>query len=274
MVALSPSFESVATRTEYAPFADMSHVASPSRPTPRVLVIPGLDGQTGLWRRAAPRVLPGLRPIWFDHSADRAEGGFEGLAQRALHALDADPEGDTPAYVCGESFGGPVALMLARRYPWRVRGLLLVSSFAWYPSPMAGQLGLAAWRVLGNRIAKQVLGIGHPFTLPAALGIRFPPDLARAYLRRLLGDLRAYRAKCELALHFDARSWLHEISHPTFVLVGRRDPIVPRRSGQAMANCLPAASLYSIAGGHLAWCVRPGEVGALVEDWLNANEYR
>ena len=44
----------------------------------------------------------------------RAERGLEGLAERALHALDGDVDDDAPVYVCGESFGGPIALTLAR----------------------------------------------------------------------------------------------------------------------------------------------------------------
>jgi pimeloyl-ACP methyl ester carboxylesterase len=206
--------------------------------------------------------------VWFDHSIDRADGGLEGLAERALHALDADAESDTPAYVCGESFGGPVALTLARRHPSRVRGLILVSTFGWYPARVAGQLGLAAWRVLGDGISRHVLRLCHPFTLPGALGIPFPRNVARAYLGRPLGDIRAYRAKCELALHFDARDWLHEIRQRTLVLVGTWDPVVPGASGRALARHLPTASLHSVSGGHLAWCIRAGEVGALVEGWV------
>lgn len=94
---------------------------------PRVLIIPGLDGSTGLWRSVATTVLPGLRPLWFDHSQDRAADGFDGLAQRALEVLDADNDCGAPAYICGESFGGPVALTLARQNPHRVRGLILLS---------------------------------------------------------------------------------------------------------------------------------------------------
>lgn len=243
-------------------------------PAPRVLVIPGLDGHTGLWRSVAAHALPGLRPVWFDHASDRADGGLEGLAERALQALDADTDGETPAYVCGESFGGPIALTLARHYPTRVRGLLLISTFGWYPGRLAGRIGLAAWRVLGDSVSQRVLRLSHPFTLPGALGVPFPRHVARAYLRRPLGDIRAYRAKCELALRFDARQWLHRIPHRALVLVGTRDPVVPGASGRALARYLPSASLHAVAGGHLVWCIRSGEVGALVDGWVAANEFR
>ena len=245
-----------------------------SAPRPRVLVIPGLDGHTALWRSVASTTLPGLRPVWFDHSADRAEGGLDGLADRALAALDADSDSDAPAYVLGESFGGPIALTLARRYPSRVQGLMLVSTFGLYPARLPGRVGLAAWRFLGDRAVQHVLRLTHPLTALGALGSKSPPEITRAYLRRPLVDIRAYRAKCELSIGFDARSWLGEIRHRALVVVGRSDPVVPASSGRLLARALPSASLQTIVGSHLAWCVRPAEVGRLIANWLALSEHR
>jgi pimeloyl-ACP methyl ester carboxylesterase len=247
---------------------------SPAKPTPRVLVIPGLDGQTELWRSVATSVLPGLQPVWFDHSRDRAEGGLGGLAERALHALDSDAGGDAPAYICGESFGGPIALTLARRYPSRVRGLVLLSTFGWYPARLTGQLGLAAWHLLGDRLSTHILRLTHPLTVPGALGLRAPRHVARTYLRRPLVDSHAYRAKCELAVQFDSRRWLHEIRHRTLVLAGTSDPVVPVVAGQALARHLPDATYQSVTGGHLMWCIRTADVGARIVRWVEASERR
>ena len=243
-------------------------------PPPRVLVIPGLDGHTQLWRQFGAQAFPGLRPVWFDHSADRADGGFDGLARRARAVLDDDEDGDAPAYVCGESFGGPVALTLARQDPARVRGLILISTFARYPGRLAGSTGLALWRLLGDRVSAALLRLCHPLTMPGALGMRCPPAVARSYLSRPLLDLAAYRVKSQLALEFDARSWLHEIRHPALVISGSSDPIVPRSAGQALAGHLPDATLFSVRGGHLAWCLRGTEVGARVSAWRAATERR
>ena len=239
-----------------------------------VLVIPGLDGQTGLWRSVASTVLPGLRPVWFDHANDRAEGGFEGLADRALARLDAAAESSEPAYVLGESFGGPVALTLARRYPDRVRGLILVSTFGWYHTRFLARSALMAWQLLGDRASQQLLRWSHPLTALGALGINAPREVVRAYLRRPLGDIRAYRAKCELILQFDARAWLAEILHRSFVLIGSSDRVVPPSSGRLLAEQLPAGYLYTIAGGHMPWCVYPERVGAMLGEWLQFNERR
>ena len=241
---------------------------------PRVLVIPGLDGHTQLWRQFAAPIFPGLRPVWFDHAADRADGGLAGLASRARAALDDDVEGDTPAYVCGESFGGPVALTLTRLYPARVRGLVLVSTFARYPSRLAGSTGLALWRLLGDRLSAVLLRLSHPITLPGALGLRCPPAVARLYLRRRILDIAAYRAKSQLALDFDARGWLHEIRHPALVISGTSDPVVPRVAVRELASHLPAATLVSLNGGHLVWCLRSHELGTSLGAWRAASERR
>ena len=240
----------------------------------RVLIIPGLDGHTALWRSVAHTVLPGLRPVWFDHADDRAEGGFDGLAERALARLDAEHVSAEPVYVLGESFGGPVALTLARRYPERVRALILVSTFGWYRTRALARCALAASHVLGDRAFHRLLRWSHPLTAPGALGFDAPRAVLRAYLRRPLGDIRAYRAKCQLSLQFDARTWLAEVPHRTFVLVGRSDPVVPPSSGRQLAERLPAASLYTVDGGHLPWCVYPERVGAMIADWRELNERR
>src|SRR6185312_12761366 len=113
----------------------------------RVLVIPGLDGDPGLVGAVAPWLFPGMRVLPFDHRLDPMAGGVEGLAERALAVLDADSQAETPAFVCGESFGGTAALTLARRHPARIRGLILLSAFGWYPTVFTRtrHLGLALW---------------------------------------------------------------------------------------------------------------------------------
>src|SRR4029077_4416873 len=87
---------------------------------------------------------------------DLAEGGVEGMAQRALQhldAADADDADPRPVFVCGESFGGTGALTLAHAAPERIAGLILFSTFGWYPSRIArrGAGALAMWSFIGGR---------------------------------------------------------------------------------------------------------------------------
>lgn len=240
-----------------------------SRSRPRVLVVCGLDGDPGVMEWAAPRLFPDLSVRLFAHHRDALDGGIEGLAERALAVLDADEDPQEPAYVCGESFGGTVALTLARHAPHRVRGLILLSTFGWYPalSALGGRAGLLLWRLLGDSVAHHVLRAWRPISLPGAVGTRCAPDLARAFLAYPDLHLPGYRSKCEIALGFDARPWLGDVTCPAFVLTGTWDPVVPVSAGQALARRLPNARLYQLPGRHLVHCTRADEAAALIRRW-------
>lgn len=234
-----------------------------------MLVIPGLDGDTSMVRSVAPLLFAGLRVLAFDHRFDTMAGGVEGLAERALAVLDADPDTDEPALVCGESFGGTAALTLAHRHPTRVRGLILLSTFGWYPRTFASlpRQHLRLWRLVGDQWARRLLRVWRPLTLPAALGVGCSSEIVRTYLRRPPINLAAYNAKCRMALRFDARPWLDSIRCPTFVLVGTWDPFVPIRAGQELAQRLPNAQLHQLAGGHLTHIAHAAAAGDLIANW-------
>src|SRR6266851_3882262 len=139
---------------------------------PRVLIIPGLNGHPGMLLGAAPLLFPGWRAAGFDHRLDLAVGGVEGLAQRALLGL---PDDDHTYFVCGESFGGTVALTMAHLAPARIQGLVLLSTFGWHPSTLArrGVRALAVWSFLGGHVGNSVYRAGRLVSLPTQLGFRF-----------------------------------------------------------------------------------------------------
>jgi pimeloyl-ACP methyl ester carboxylesterase len=207
-------------------------------------------------------------PIPFNHHRDPATDGVEGLAERAARLL---PAGN-PAFVCGESFGGTVALTLAHQYPERVAGLILLSTFGWHPSTLArrGVAALAVWSFLGGRVSTSVYRAGRLASLPTQLGLRFPPDLLMEYVIRPRADVLAYRTKAELSLTFDARPWLPHVQTPAFVLSGRWDPVVPASAGRELARLLPNSSHVTLGGGHLVHLVHAESVGPLISNWARS----
>jgi pimeloyl-ACP methyl ester carboxylesterase len=233
---------------------------------PRVLVIPGLNGHPGLLMRYAPMLFPGWRATAFDHHSDVGDGGVEGLAWRALDSLGQD---DSRVIVCGESFGGTVALTMAHVRPQRVKGLILLSAFGRYPSRLArrGMGALAVWSFLGQRVNNTVYHAGRLASLPTQLGLRYPRGLFQSYMWRPRAHVAAYRAKIELSLAFDARTWLGSLACPTFVLSGRWDTVVPASAGRELARSIPNASFHTLPGGHLVHLVHARLVGELIADW-------
>jgi pimeloyl-ACP methyl ester carboxylesterase len=243
----------------------VEHAAGAERP--RVLIVPGLNGHPGLLLRAAPTLFPLWQPLAFNHHLDAAEGGVDGLAQRALAVLGDDPR---PAFICGESFGGTVALTLAHRAPERVCGLILFSAFGWHPSMLArrGVGALAVWSFLGRRVANPLYRAGRLASLPTQLGLRrVSADLVRAYISRPRAHVAAYRAKAELSLTFDARPWLASLDCPTFILIGTWDPVVPASAGRDLARSIPNSELHQLPGGHLVHLVQAQRVARLVAAW-------
>jgi pimeloyl-ACP methyl ester carboxylesterase len=239
-----------------------------SGPAARVLIIPGLNGHPGMLLEAAPRLFPGWQACAFNHHKDRALDGVEGLAQRALELI----EPATKLYVCGESFGGTVALTMAHLAPERIQGLILLSTFGWHPSTLArkGVRALAAWSFLGGRVSTSVYRMGRLASLPTQLGLAFQTELLRSYMTRPRADVAAYRTKAELSLTFDARPWLPTVQTPAFILAGRWDPVVPRSAGQELARTLRNATMHTLDGGHLVHLVHADEVGALIDAWARS----
>src|SRR5205814_9397104 len=129
------------------------------------------------------------------------------------HLTDAQPQS---VFICGESFGGTIALTLAHQAPARVRGLILFSAFGWHPSMLArrGAAALAVWSFLqlGHRVPNEIYQAGRLASVPTQLGLRFPRDLLRQYVSRPRAHLTAYRIKAELSLTFDDRHGLSNIS--------------------------------------------------------------
>jgi pimeloyl-ACP methyl ester carboxylesterase len=235
-----------------------------------VLIIPGLNGHPGLLLRAAPLLFPDWRAVAFNHHLDLAEGGVAGLARRAVAVLD-EQQPDERVFVCGESFGGTVALTLAHLRPERVKGLILLSTFGWHPSTLArhGAGALAVWSFLGHRVGNRVYRAGRVASLPTQLGLRFPAELFRGYISRPRANIAAYRTKAELSLTFDARPWLATLECPTFVLTGSWDPVVPVSAGRELARRIPNARLCSMPGGHLVHLVHAQRVGGLISEWAH-----
>ena len=239
-----------------------------------MLVIPGINGAAEPILAAAPRLFPGLRVVTFDHRLDHAADGIEGLADRALAALDAATGGREATFVCGESFGGPVALTLARRHPDRVCGLILLSTFARYPRLHlhGGRAVLALSRRLGDGRTLRAICVARRLRIRRTLARAGGDLILRAYLTRPDACALAYRQKCEAVVKFDARPWLPTLSSPALVIAGSADRVVPINAGRELARLLPRARFQILPAGHAIPLAHAADAGRLIAEWTALSE--
>jgi pimeloyl-ACP methyl ester carboxylesterase len=221
--------------------------------------------------QAAATMFPEFTLLPFDHQIAGTQQVLNDLADRAAARLPLDGSG----FVCGESFGGTVALTLARRHPERVRGLILLSTFAHHPA--AARVHARAIVALWSTFVKGVPILAHAARvvgMPTQFGRVVPLGTVSAYLRQPLMPADEYRAKLRLIAGFDARSWLHQVTCPSVVIHGRRDTVVPLRAGRELAKLLPNSAFHPFPCGHLAYLVMSDQVRSIASQWSSSLENR
>jgi pimeloyl-ACP methyl ester carboxylesterase len=166
----------------------------------------------------------------------------------------------------GLSMGGQIVLECVRRFPRRIRGLLLADTFAQAETldgrrtrnEMADRLlreGMAGYA--DEVIAKMVTPHNAEATAVVAPMMRAaPPEGAAAALRG-----RAERP--------DYTELLGAITVPTQVVVGAEDEYTPVTDAEYLRDRIPGATLVVVDGAaHLPNLERPAEFGTALEDLL------
>lgn len=223
-------------------------------------------------------VARGFQVISFDAPGVGQSTGYPrprrmtGIARTIEHLLDAlhQPQVD----VLGVSLGGVVAQQLAHQAPRRVRRLVLcatgpgVFGLGGVPGSPRVLLEMATPRRYRSpdhyrRVAGRIYGGGarhDPDALLQHSVARFsePPTMA-GYLGQLY------------ALAFwTGLPWLCRLPHPTLVVSGDDDPIVPAVNGRILAKFIPDSRLHIVpGGGHLFILENPAEIADLVSDFLH-----
>jgi pimeloyl-ACP methyl ester carboxylesterase len=206
-----------------------------------IVLLPGLDGTEILFEPfvAALPAWTAPRVVTYPQSGPTS---YADVLERVVQAV-ADLE---TFVVLGWSFGGPLALQLARRRPRAVRGVVLASTFVRPPRP-----GLVAWR--------------PAVTTPTVFAVRAPwrtrlflPGLASAEFRS--AKRRTWRAvgaaplaaRARAVLGVDARADLLACEAPLLCLAGAADRVVPQCNVDELRAAVPTLEVHILEGGHMA----------------------
>lgn len=178
--------------------------------------------------------------------------------------------------VLGLSWGGALAQELAHRHGDLVNGLILAATMHGWTS-MPGRP--AAMGILASparyyspaylhAVAPTLYGheiLDHPELLDrhAQLRAKRPPSLI-GYMWQMYALRR-----------WTSLPWLHRLPHPTLLLAGDDDPIIPIVNARLMADRIPNSDLQVIeGGGHLVLFLRAAEMAGRIDSFLTASDRR
>ncbi len=240
-----------------------------------VLLVHGFPLDRAMWRHQIAglsrcrRIAPDLRGA--GASSVPADGyTVAHYADDLVAVLDA--LGVRQAVVCGLSMGGYIVFELVRRYPDRLKAIVLADTKAEADSPEGrrgrDELAAVAARDGAGAVAERLVPRLLSATTRAA-----QPEVARQVREMIerqpvpgiVGALAALRDRP------DSRPTLGAVRVPTLVLVGEDDELTPPAAARAMAAAIPGAQYVAIpAAGHLAPLEQPLAVARALGDFLGS----
>jgi pimeloyl-ACP methyl ester carboxylesterase len=180
---------------------------------------------------------------------------LDDMADDAVGILDALGVG--AAHVVGASMGGMIAQLIAIHHPERVLSLTSMMSTVGGRNVVQAEpaVGAALLAPPGRTLEERVEHSLANRRLIFGTGMPFDEDRARRKAERAVdrcfypdGALRQIAA---IFAAPDRTAALGELTMPTLVIHGERDPLVPPANGRQTAAALPGARLIMISGlGH------------------------
>ena len=173
-------------------------------------------------------------------------------------------------HVAGLSFGGALAIALARRHPQVPRSLVLASAYA-------GWAGSLPADVCEQRLrqALTLAELGPDEFTATLLPTMFSPGTSQQTVDAFGASMRAFhpvgfkamaRASAE-----DLREALPHVGVPTLLLYGDRDVRAPAPVARDLQAAIPGSQLVVLGGaGHLCNIESPEAFNAAVLDFLDA----
>jgi 3-oxoadipate enol-lactonase len=215
------------------------------------------------------RVLaPDLRGFG-DSQASPGPYSMEMLADDCIALLDRLEIHD-PVVICGLSMGGYITFALYRKYPQRVRAIILSATRAGSDSPEAKINRDKAIALAEKEGTQAIIRLMLPKMLAPNTYTNHPElvDFVRnimssASVPGIKGVLEGMRDRP------DSISLLPKIKTPTLLLFGDQDPFVERAEVENMRNAIPGAQLQYINGtGHLLNLEQPEIYNNHLENFL------
>jgi pimeloyl-ACP methyl ester carboxylesterase len=260
---------------------------------PAVVFCDGIGCDGYVWKYLEPELGRSHRVVHWHYRGhgrtpaprDRRRVDISDLADDLASVMDTAIGAGEPAVLAGHSMGVQVCLEAYRRFPERVKGLLLLCGS--YGTPLRTFKGRATLeqvlpfvRFLVNRIptiAHRLVSALVPTELAYQIATRFElnGELIRRedffpYLEHIARvDTQLFLDMLAAAGRHSARELLDRIEVPTLIVSGERDGFTPARLSQEMHQLIRDSELFVVEGGsHTAPIERPAQVTEKIAGFL------
>lgn len=221
----------------------------------KLVLLPGWAMHSGIWGDFATQLASHFTLVQIAHLP--SHDTLDAVADSVKALLD-----DEPFYLLGWSLGGSVALTMAKRYPSRVKGVILVATnpcfvanetWAGMPSVMfhafSQQVHLNTFTTLQSFLALQCQGIVNGEALSHTFNAHFASKdvLPLTDLMQNLSLLEKY----------DLRDTLAHLTCPVVAILSDNDMLVPVSIGSSLQALQPNLQLHLIENaGHIPFLVQ------------------
>jgi 3-oxoadipate enol-lactonase len=169
--------------------------------------------------------------------------------------------------LAGLSMGGQIAMDCYRRFPDRVRGLVLADTFPAAETPE----GVRTRNAMADRLLREGMR-GYAGEVLDKMVAPYADPQVRAHVHRMMTATRPPSAAAALRARAgrpDYRDLLTRVTVPSLVVVGADDEYTPVSDAEAMHAALPDSTLHVIDGSaHMPNLERPKEFNEVLGEFL------
>ncbi len=223
----------------------------------RTIILPGLDGSTGMLRKFCE-----LAPSRYEVMPLDLPAELSSYVELSDHFSDL-LSGDQKNILIAESFSGPLAVLLATAQPESVAGIVLVASFV--TSPLSTVTRFIPWSLLFRLplpafIARQfMLGKDCDHSLIDELKTAVK-TISPSVLTRRVREVGQTKLKDEF----------RNLQCPVICLRPLNDSLIPKHCIETIKHLREDVVIHTIKGPHLILETRPGEVWNIIGEFIES----
>lgn len=245
-----------------------------------VLLIQGLGYPSGMWFMQIPALPRHFRTIVIDNRGVGKSDKPNEEYTVSLMASDAAgllrSLGISKSHVVGVSLGGYIAQELALNHPDLIDRLVLMATSC------GGPRYLELTKPLWDEIAKlaglppeQIIRRGMSFAVTERFYRDFPEYIERGVAIRMedLQPLFAFTRQSAAAMSYDSRARAHLLRHPTLILAGAQDRVMPLVLTEELAKKIPNAQFKVFPNAaHLLFLEEADAVNQVIVGFLSGEK--